>query len=105
MTGALTAVLLIAGVVVVALASAGVLAARTALDRLHFVGLASTWGTALVGAAVLASQPGWQTGFKTLLLVVLIWCSSPLLSHVQASLAYQLEFDDVRSDPSAESGS
>lgn len=103
MSGAVAAALVIAGTIVVALASVGVLAARTALDRLHYVGLAATWGTALIAAAVVVGQSSGQTSIKAVLLAALIWCASPLLTHVQASLAYHVEFDDVRSED-AESG-
>lgn len=102
MSGAVAAVLLVAGTIVIALASVGVLAARTALDRLHYVGLAATWGTGLIAAGVVVGQSSEQTSVKAILLAALIWCASPLLTHVQASLAYHLEFDDVRSDEPTE---
>ena len=98
MSEALAAALLIAGTTVVALASVGVLAARTALDRLHYVGLAATWGTTLFAAAVVVGQSSGQTSIKAILLAAFIWGTSPLLTHVQASLAYHFEFDDIRSE-------
>lgn len=95
----LAAALLATGVAGIWLSAFGLIAAATPLDRLHFVGLATIWSSALVALAVLLLHPADQIGIKAILLVAVNWCFGSLLSHVQASLAYRIETNDRMEAP------
>jgi multisubunit Na+/H+ antiporter MnhG subunit len=80
---AAASVLLIAGCSVEVLAVLGALAMRDALDRLHYVGLAS-YGALLCGIAILVRQSFSLIGDKALLTGLLLAFLGPALVHVTA---------------------
>ncbi len=76
-------VVLIAGVTIEVVAVLGVVAMRDALDRLHYVGLASV-GALLVGVSILLRSGFSLLGDKALLTGVLLIVFSPVVVHTTA---------------------
>jgi multisubunit Na+/H+ antiporter MnhG subunit len=74
-------VLLGLGVVFVALSAIGVLAMRTAVDRLHFTAPAATFSPVCFAAAVLVEEPLSSAGVKAVLVALLIGLTTPVLGH------------------------
>ena len=72
-----------AGVGLELLATLGVLLMRDALDRLHYAG-ASSFGIALVCAAVLVAEGPSLIGLKALLTAAFLLLSGPVLVHATA---------------------
>lgn len=74
------------GLVVAALSVLGMFRLRDALERLHAGALSDTLGVLLVlgGLAVLWG-PSWQTA-KLGLLVVILWVTNPVSSHLIARM-------------------
>ena len=74
------------GLVVTALSVLGMFRLRDALERLHAGALSDTLGVLLVlgGLAVLWG-PSWQTA-KLGLLVVILWVTNPVSSHLIARM-------------------
>ena len=75
------------GVAVQLLCCIGVLVMRSTLDRLHFLGPASTLGPAAVGIAILVEEGVSQGSGKALLLAMLLGATNPLLTHATARAA------------------
>ena len=79
---ALKALLLVAGVLVEVLSVVGLVAMRTTLQRLHFVGPATCVGPVLIGAAVtLGTHATPSQGTKGLLVALVLALFSGVLSH------------------------
>lgn len=78
------AVLLTGGVGITLLCCIGVLALNDAFDRLHFITSANTLSSALIALAVAVGKPLSNTTLKTILLLVLMIISGPILSHATA---------------------
>jgi multicomponent Na+:H+ antiporter subunit G len=78
-----SAALLVAGVAVLVLAAAGVLAMPGPLARLHYAS-AGTLGAVLAAAAVAVDQGPSIIGLKAALVAVFWVATSPVLSHVVA---------------------
>jgi multisubunit Na+/H+ antiporter MnhG subunit len=74
-------VLLGLGVLFVALSAIGVLAMRTAVDRLHFTAPAATFSPVCFAAAVLVEEPLSSAGVKAVLVALLIGLTTPVLGH------------------------
>jgi multisubunit Na+/H+ antiporter MnhG subunit len=74
-------VLLGLGVLFVALSAIGVLAMRTAVDRLHFTAPAATFSPVCFAAAVLVEEPLSSAAVKAVLVALLIGLTSPVLGH------------------------
>lgn len=98
---AISACLLTSGTVMTIISSLGMLVLPDALSRLHSAGLATAAGVGLIVAAVLVAHPADQFSVKAALIALLAWCFGPVLSHVQASLAYRALTSD-RAVPPAE---
>jgi multisubunit Na+/H+ antiporter MnhG subunit len=80
----LVAVLLAVAVAGVTVSALGVLVARDAVDRLHYLGPATVAGSLGVGAAV-AVQEGWSSvTARVAVLVVLLLVVGPVLGHATA---------------------
>ena len=79
----MTDVLVIAGVVVLAFACAGVLVMPSALARLHYVTVGSL-GVVLVVAAVVVDDGASLITVKALTLGAIMIGTSPVLTHVAA---------------------
>jgi len=86
-TEVVVAVLLTGGVASVLLSCLGVLVMRDALDRLHFTAPAATIGPVLIAAAVLVEEPLSSAGIKAVLVALLIFVTTPVLSHATARAA------------------
>lgn len=80
---AVAMVLLVSGVALQLLSVIGLTAMRDVFDRLHYVGLAS-FGTLLIGAAILLQQGFSLIGDKSLAIGVLLVMLSPVLVHTTA---------------------
>lgn len=79
---AVSAVLMVAGTVVLVVASVGASLPRSALVRLHYLSLASMAGAPLVILGVLVRDPAdW---FKLVLVTVLLVASSPMATAATA---------------------
>jgi multicomponent Na+:H+ antiporter subunit G len=74
-------VLLVLGVLFVALSAVGVLAMRTAEDRLHFTAPAATFSPVCFAAAVLVEEPLSSAAVKAVLVALLIVLTTPVLGH------------------------
>jgi multicomponent Na+:H+ antiporter subunit G len=79
--------LLAAGIGIELLCCLGALRARSAYDRLHYLGAASTLGAALVCVAVLVAEGFDQAGDKAVLLAVILAVCGPVLTHATARAA------------------
>jgi multisubunit Na+/H+ antiporter MnhG subunit len=80
--GAVSAVLVVVGTAVLVVAAVGACLPRSALVRLHYVGLAAMVGAPLVLVGVLVRDPAdW---FKLVLITVLLVASSPMGSAATA---------------------
>ncbi len=80
--------LLFAGVAVELLSSLGVLLGRTPFDRLHFVGPAAVLGGLLITAAVLVQDSLSQSAVKTVLILLAVLMTGPIVSHAIARAAF-----------------
>ncbi len=76
-------VLLVSGVALQLLSVVGVTAMRDVFDRLHYVGLTS-FGTLLIGTAILLQQGFSLIGDKSLAIGLLLVMLSPVLVHTTA---------------------
>jgi monovalent cation/proton antiporter MnhG/PhaG subunit len=79
--------LLAGGIAIELLCCLGMLRARNAYDRLHYLGAASTLGAALVCAAVLVNEGFDQAGDKAVLLAAILAVCGPVLTHATARAA------------------
>lgn len=75
------------GVLVMWLSSVGVWAMGTVFDRLHYLGPASTFGTLLLGVALVISTGASTDGWKGLFAMLLFAVVSPLSTHAIALAA------------------
>ncbi|MFN2555504.1 MAG: cation:proton antiporter [Nitriliruptorales bacterium] len=78
------AVLLTGGVGIALICCIGVLALDDAFDRLHFITSANTLSTGLIALAVAVGKPFSNATLKTILLLVMMIISGPILSHATA---------------------
>jgi multisubunit Na+/H+ antiporter MnhG subunit len=79
--GVAIAVLLSAGVAVEVLCSAGLLVLRSTYDRIHLLGPAAVLGTGLIAAAIVVDQGRSPLGIRAILIALVAWGASPVLSH------------------------
>lgn len=79
----ITTVLLVAGVVLELFAVLGLCVMRSALDRLHYVGLAG-YGALCIGIAVLVRESWSLIGNKALATGVVLVTIGPVLVHTTA---------------------
>lgn len=93
-------VLLVAGCALEVLAVLGAVAMRDAMDRLHYVGLAS-YGALLVGVAILVRQSFSVIGDKALLAGLVLAVLGPALVHVTARALRIRALGDWRRDISS----
>lgn len=78
------AVLLTGGVGIALICCIGVLVLDDAFDRLHFITSANTLSSAFIALAVAVGTPFSNATLKTILLLVLMIISGPILSHATA---------------------
>jgi multicomponent Na+:H+ antiporter subunit G len=67
-----------------ALTSIGLLFSRNLYDQIHYLAPGSIVGSIAFGAAVLVHEGLSQSGAKTILIVILLLISNPVLSHATA---------------------
>jgi multicomponent Na+:H+ antiporter subunit G len=73
----------LAGVLVLLMCALGVLAMRSAYDRLHYASAAG-WGAALIAAAILVRESLSLIADKALLTAAILVVCGPVLSHATA---------------------
>ena len=78
-----------AGVLVLLLASAGLFVLKDTLSRQHATTKAGSLGLVLMvsGAALIGGN--WSWGWRALVIVLLLWLTMPIASHVLARAALQ----------------
>jgi multicomponent Na+:H+ antiporter subunit G len=81
---AVAIVFLTGGVIVELACCVGLITVRSAFDRLHFLGPASTIGPIAIAVALLIEESFSQAGVKSLLVALLLLCTSPVLTHATA---------------------
>jgi monovalent cation/proton antiporter MnhG/PhaG subunit len=81
------------------LACVGVVVARTVYDRLHFVAAGSTVGPLLILAALLVREGLSSQGLESIVAVVLLFFAGPVLVHVIARAARQIDVGTVEARP------
>jgi monovalent cation/proton antiporter MnhG/PhaG subunit len=94
-TDLLVDVFLVLGVASQLIACVGVLAFPNVFDRLHFVGVGTTVGPLLVGAAVLVRQTTSAAGISTIVMMTVLVLLGPSLLIATARAARQLEIGQV----------
>ena len=85
-------VLLVAGVAAQLICCLGVLLARTAFDRLHYAGAASTIGPLLIMVPIIILHGLASEGLQTIAAVVVLLVASPVAVHALARAARQAYF-------------
>jgi monovalent cation/proton antiporter MnhG/PhaG subunit len=75
-------------VVIAWISSFGIVAMRSAYDRLHYVTPITTLSTIAVAVAVLMEEPFSQAGVKVVLTALLLLGSNAVLAHATASAAH-----------------
>jgi multicomponent Na+:H+ antiporter subunit G len=91
------AVLLICGALVLLLASAGLFVLRDALSRQHAATKAGSLGIVFIVAGAACLGGDWSWGWRALVIVLLVWLTMPVASHVlaRAALREQLNREAV----------
>lgn len=87
---ALTAVLLVLGLLVLCLSVSGVFRFQFVLNRMHAAALGDTMGLMISLFALAFSAPDWATVIKFFLIVLFLWLASPVSSHLIARLEVTL---------------
>lgn len=80
MIGPAALVLLVAGLLAMAIAGAGLVAMHNRYDRLHFIAVAATVGTPLIGAALALDIGLAAPTAKVLIIVAVTALSAPVAS-------------------------
>jgi multisubunit Na+/H+ antiporter MnhG subunit len=89
---AVVGVLLTVGVLSVLLSAAGVVAAKTGWDKLHYTGPATVVAPVAITAAVLVEEPLSSAGIKAVLVAVVLLLTGPVLVHATARAARVREY-------------
>lgn len=93
-------ILLGIGVLVLLVASAGLFVFRDALSRQHAATKAGSLGVVLIMAGTALLGGDWSWSWRALLIVVCVWATMPVASHVLARAAFreQLAAEDKPRD-------
>jgi multicomponent Na+:H+ antiporter subunit G len=88
-------ILMAVGVLVLLLASVGLFRLKDALSRQHAATKAGSLGIVLVvgGAALVGG--GWDWGWRSAVIVLLVWLTMPVASHVLARAALRSSNMDI----------
>ena len=78
----IASVLTVAGLVVLISGVFGVFRFRYALNRIHAAALNDTVGIGLMLLGVIVAEGLSPIGLKLLLVVIFLWCTSPVSSHL-----------------------
>ena len=90
----LTAVLMIAGVVIFGISTFGVFRFKYAINRMHAAAMGDTLGAGLCLLGLAVSSPDLFVAAKILLVVVFFWLSAPVSSHLLCRL--EIETNEQR---------
>ena len=85
------AIPLFAGVAIALLSALGVMAARDAFDRMHFVGPAAVLTPVLLAIAIGIAGDSAQSVVKAMLLAIIYLAVSPILAHATGKAIYRRE--------------
>jgi multisubunit Na+/H+ antiporter MnhG subunit len=89
---AVVGVLVTVGLLAVLLSSAGLVAAKTGWDKLHYTSPAAVVGPVAIAAAVLVEDGLTSAGAKALLVAVVLVLTGPVLVHATARAARVREY-------------
>jgi multicomponent Na+:H+ antiporter subunit G len=78
---------LVIGTASVVLSCAGLVAARSSWDKLHFTGPATVIAPVMLAAAVLVQEPLSSAGVKAVLVAVVMLLTGPVVLHATARAA------------------
>ena len=92
-------VLLVLTILVQLVSAVGVLAMPNLMDRMHYLGPASTVAPWLLAAAVVVTERFDHQGIVTLLLAVFLLVFQPVVTHATARAARIRELGDWRVQP------
>jgi len=84
-----TFTLLVFGVLFFAFTAAGLLVTRELLDQIHYLAPGTLMGSLAITLAVLVHQGFTPAGVKSILIMILLVFSNPVLSHATAR-AYRI---------------
>ena len=93
---AITALLVVSGLVFCAIGVVGVFRFKYAANRMHAAAIVDTLGISLCMIGFAISAPDLFSGLKILLVVVFWWLSSPVASHLLCRL--EIETDEQRDE-------
>ena len=93
---AITAVLVVLGLVFCAVGVVGLFRFKYAANRMHAAAVVDTLGISLCMIGFAVSAPDLFSGLKILLVVVFWWLSSPVASHLLCRL--EIETDEQRDE-------
>jgi multicomponent Na+:H+ antiporter subunit G len=98
------AALLIFGALVLLLASVGLFVLRDALSRQHAATKAGSLGIVFIAAGAACTGGDWSWGWRALVIVLLVWLTMPVASHVlaRAALREQMNREGVVQDEDGE---
>ena len=86
---AIGAALLFIGVLVLLLASAGLFIFRDAMSRQHAATKAGSLGIVFIMAGTAVIGGDWSWTWRALLIIVSVWATLPVASHVLARAAFR----------------
>ncbi|MCQ2421855.1 MAG: monovalent cation/H(+) antiporter subunit G [Lachnospiraceae bacterium] len=80
------AILIVSGIAVAAIAAFGLFRFRFALNRMHAAAMCDTLGIMLILLGLIAVSGFSFDSLKLALIILLLWCASPVSSHLLAYL-------------------
>jgi multicomponent Na+:H+ antiporter subunit G len=90
--GVAVAVLLVLGVGIELGCVVGVVAMRSAYDRLHYTAPATALGPLVIAAAIVVRESFSAAGIKAVLVAVVLLVTNPVLTHATARAARVREY-------------
>ncbi|MBR5288419.1 MAG: monovalent cation/H(+) antiporter subunit G [Clostridia bacterium] len=82
----LTALLMIAGLVIFGISTLGVFRFKYAVNRMHAAAMGDTLGVGLCLVGLAVSAPDFFVAAKILMVVIFFWLSAPVSSHLLCRL-------------------
>ena len=82
----LTALLMVAGLVIFGISTFGVFRFKYAVNRMHAAAMGDTLGVGLCLAGLTISAPDWFTAAKIVIVIIFFWLSAPVSSHLLCRL-------------------
>jgi multisubunit Na+/H+ antiporter MnhG subunit len=95
-------VLLSCGMAVDVVCALGLFVLRSVYDRVHLLGPAAILGTGFIAAAVVVQQGHSALGIKAMLVGLILWGASPVLSHATMRAARVREAGWLPDEPRAQ---